>query len=165
MSAARKSALILDSVQKAILNMFQFRTFSGAILIVLSLLLTHLPNAPTITMQQVSTNVPEIIPLVKGTVLKTTFTNPSFQIWLCPPKTDIISKKNIQKGLYELEEIKFVDIVVATFAATSTGDNNDSAGWAVNIGANIGFHTIYMVPIDCILLQGTTSLELADTQV
>ena len=156
MNAARNSALIRWTASKKrsstlltrfYSTLFRFRTFFGTILIILSLLLTRLPNAPTITMQQLPTNSPEVIPLVEGAVLKTTSTDPSFQIWLYPPKTDIISEKIIQKGLYEPEEIEFADIVVATCAATSTGDNNDSAGWAVDIGANIGFHTIYMAAI------------------
>lgn len=65
-------------------------------------------------------------------------TRPSFQIWLFPPQEDIISRKIQASGLYEPEETQFIQYVASR---TSKG------GWAVDIGANIGFHSLHMAAL------------------
>jgi len=79
--------------------------------------------------------------VVEGAILKRTSTKPSFSIWLFPPKKDIISRKIKRQGFYEAEEMEFTDLVVAAIQQSTTQQRN---AWAVDIGANIGFHTLHM---------------------
>ena len=70
-------------------------------------------------------------------VLVTSKTEPSFQIWLFHPEDDIISQKILSHGVYEPEETFFVHSIFS----------DSSGGWAVDIGANIGFHTLHMAAL------------------
>ena len=71
-------------------------------------------------------------------VLVTTKTEPPFQIWLFRPEDDIISRKIRTVGVYEPEETSFLKYIFS--------DSNNN-GWAVDIGANIGFHTLHMAAL------------------
>lgn len=73
-------------------------------------------------------------------VMATSKTSPPFHIWLFPPEEDIISKKIMETGVYENEETIFLKSI----AALSTSNNS---GWAVDIGANVGFHSLHMAAL------------------
>lgn len=80
---------------------------------------------------------------VKGAVLlNETSTTPPFRIWLFPPEEDIISRKIIDNGVYETEEVEFFNLV-----AQSNRTNSIGPLWVVDIGANVGFHTLYTAAI------------------
>lgn len=72
-------------------------------------------------------------------IMVTSKTKPPFKIWLFPPQDDIISKKIEQSGKYEPEETAFIEYVASTM--------HGSGGWAVDIGANIGFHSLHMAAL------------------
>lgn len=83
-----------------------------------------------------------------------TNTDPSFQIWLYPPQDDIISKHIQNSGLYEPDgTTRFVQSVTA--AISKTQKHTDGLGWAVDIGANVGFHSLHMAMLgmDVIALE------------
>ena len=80
--------------------------------------------------------------VVEGAVSVTSKTDPPFAIWLFPPDEDIISRKINAAGLYEPEETLFVRQVVEASSKTNGG-----TGWAMDIGTNIGFHSLHMAAL------------------
>jgi predicted O-methyltransferase YrrM len=74
---------------------------------------------------------------VDGIMVSST-TKPPFKIWLFPTDDDTISKKINDSGKYEPEETAFIQYVASL---------HGSGGWAVDIGANIGFHSLYMAAL------------------
>lgn len=91
--------------------------------------------------------------VVEGAILKNTSTSPSFRIWIYPPDKDIISKKIHIYGMHVAEELQFTKLVVDACNTTTTptedgngvnDGNPGNSGWAVDIGAYIGFHTLHM---------------------
>ena len=85
---------------------------------------------------------------VKGAVTMKSKTSPPFHIWLFPPKEDIISKKIYDNGVYEPEETDFTQLAssstTTTTTTTTTNNKRRRVLWAVDIGANVGFHTLHM---------------------
>ena len=79
--------------------------------------------------------------VVAGAVFVTSKTDPPFATWLFPPNEDIISRKISAAGVYEPEETLFVRQVV------ETSKRNGGAGWAMDIGTNIGFHSLHMAAL------------------
>jgi len=75
---------------------------------------------------------------VEGT-LAVSKTNPPFKMWLFPKDsmTDVILKS----GLYEPEETQFI-----SYVASQCEDKTPR--WAVDIGANVGFHSLHMAALE-----------------
>jgi hypothetical protein len=92
-------------------------------------------------------------PQING-VMTRSRTNPPFSIWLYPPEEDTISKHRLAKGVYEPEEIAFTALAAAATGDDGVNNNNNNINdvdttslWAVDIGANIGFHALHMASL------------------
>ena len=62
---------------------------------------------------------------------------PAFKFDFFPRQEDIISKKIKDTGVYDSEETFFIKHV----------SSDGKGGWAVDIGANIGFHNLHMAAL------------------
>ncbi|KAG7343458.1 FkbM family methyltransferase [Nitzschia inconspicua] len=71
-------------------------------------------------------------------------TVPSFQLWIFLPEEDTISKTIFENGVYEADETTFLQQVVANSSCETTASLRC---WAVDIGANVGFHTLHMAAL------------------
>ncbi len=68
-------------------------------------------------------------------IMVTSKTNPSFDIWLFPE--DAITTIIQTSGIYEPDETEFIEYVAS----------KKGGGWAVDIGANVGFHSLHMAAL------------------
>ena len=107
----------------------------------------------------------EAIAAVAGAVSATSRTDPPFQIWLFPPEQDRHITRKIQaSGVYEPDETIFAQLAVASkginkgsdgggstymYGANNTGSGAGTCtgGGAMDIGANVGFHSLHMAAL------------------
>ena len=75
---------------------------------------------------------------VEGT-LAVSKTNPPFKMWLFPD--DSMTSVILKSGLYEAEETTFISYVASQCEHTTPR-------WAVDIGANVGFHSLHMAALE-----------------
>ena len=75
---------------------------------------------------------------VEGT-MAVSKTNPPFKIWLFP--NDSMTNVILKSGLYEPQETQFISYVASQC-------EKNTPWWAVDIGANVGFHSLHMASLD-----------------
>ena len=70
-------------------------------------------------------------------LMKTTNTDPSFSMLLFHPKKDFVTNKILRSGFYENDTTKFVEFAIPLHSGKT---------WiAMDLGVNMGFHSLYMV--------------------
>lgn len=69
----------------------------------------------------------------------------SFRILLHPPSKDkYITRKVQSKGLYEPEMEDFIALAFPRNESNAVSDGNTLRPWALDLGANVGFHSLHM---------------------
>ena len=116
---------------------------------------TTVTSKSTLPPASKQTEEEEAIAAIAGAVSVTSKTDPPFQIWLFPPEQDRYITRKIQaSGVYEPDETVFAQLVVASKGTSDSGGGNTyganntcTGGWAMDLGANVGFHSLHMAAL------------------
>ena len=111
--------------------------------------------------QPVSDRVP---PQGIETILVTSSTQPSFHIFAYPSKLDLVTPQLLEQGVYEKDSTTAViDAIVCTATATASINNDDKPPpmLVLDLGANIGFHSLHMASCGAQVLAFEASPDTA----
>lgn len=93
--------------------------------------------------------------------LKHTKTNPSFSMLLFSPNIDFVTHKIVKQGFAERDTASFIEFTSLQLFLEGSS-NNKKKRIALDMGANMGFHSIHMALLGCHVLSFEPSPDTYD---
>jgi len=93
--------------------------------------------------------------------LKHTKTKPSFSMLMFAPNVDFVTKKIVKQGFAERDTASFIEFTSLQLLMESSSKNNKKK-IAIDMGANMGFHSVHMALLGCHVLSFEPSPDTFD---